>query len=86
MATKRGSSKKSATKKSSKKPAKKSSKKTSKKAGATFPPPNLACIEMCVARYDRCLSKGVDPALCRKRLVRCLQHCSIYGTPGPDEG
>lgn len=89
MATKRGSTKKSATKKSSKKASKKATKKAakkpSKKAGITFPPPNLACIETCIARYERCRMKGVDPVLCRKRLARCLSHCTIFGTPGPDE-
>jgi hypothetical protein len=66
MATKRGTKK--ATKKSAKKPA--------KKAAATFPPPNLACIEACIQRFERCIAKGVDRATCMKRLQKNLANCA----------
>jgi hypothetical protein len=86
MATKKGSSKKSSTKKSA---SKKSSKKSAKKAtvksgitatpGVTFPPPNLRCILACVTQYNSCLKKGVNPALCQKRLQRCIMKCAGGG-------
>ena len=90
MATKSGSTKKSATKKSSKKSSKKATKKPAKKgarkAAATFPFPNPLCIKACVERYHRCLQKGVNPALCQKRLQRCILRCVTGGgaDPGPD--
>ncbi len=64
-----------ATKKASpKKAAKKSSKAA---AGPTIPPPPipLKCIRACYDQYMICLKKGVDPALCTKRYMRCIQDC-----------
>lgn len=93
MATKKASGKKSPTKKSA---SKKSSKKPARKAtvksgitttpGATFPPPNLRCILACVTQYNSCLKKGVDPALCQKRLQRCILKCMGGGGIFDDGG
>ncbi|HEX8685529.1 MAG TPA: hypothetical protein VF736_20015 [Pyrinomonadaceae bacterium] len=94
MATKSGSSKKGSTKKSA---SKKSSKKAAKKpaaragivAGPILPPPvNFRCIMACINKYNQCLAKGVDRALCQKRLIRCLQGCLPFASieEGPDEG
>lgn len=83
MATKKGPSKKVSSKKSAgKQSAKKSSKKSSKRLAGlagpsfpSFPPPNLRCILACAQQYGRCLQKGVSPALCEKRFMRCVQNC-----------
>jgi len=66
-------------------PAKKAStkttaKKSSKKAGGGgtgFPPPPIPikCIRACFAQYMACLKKGVDPKLCMKRHIECVQDC-----------
>jgi len=80
MATKRGSSKKSSTKKSSKK----AGKKSAKKSAATLPPPPiLRCLLACVDTYRRCIASGVNPAICEKRLQRCLRRC--LGLPAAAE-
>jgi hypothetical protein len=79
MATKRAASgKKGATKKPAARKgaaSKGASKKGTSKKGITFPPPNILCIEACVERYRRCLSRGVDPAICMKRLQKNLLNC-----------
>ena len=86
MVSKKTSGKKSSTKKSA---GKKSSKKSTKKAtlggATTLPIPNLRCIEACAIQYGKCLSKGVDPQLCLKRLRRCIQNCISGGIFVPDE-
>jgi len=64
-----------ATKSSAKKASKKSAKKSAKKTGASFPLPNLACIEACIVRYERCIAKGVERAICMKRLQKNLANC-----------
>jgi hypothetical protein len=64
-------------------PAKKASKKKaakkSVKKGATagFPPPpiNFQCLKACFDQHISCLKKGVDPALCMKRYIRCIEGC-----------
>jgi hypothetical protein len=87
MATKRGSTKKSATKKSAKKATKKSAKKPSKKAGAGFPPPPIVrCVEACIAQFRACLAKGVDFNTCELRLQRCIRRCvGVSAESGPGE-
>ena len=85
MATKKGPGKKGSAKKSA---AKKSSKKSTKRASIVAPTPtfpNLRCIEACAVQYGKCLSKGVDPQLCLKRLRRCVQNCLRGGVFVPDE-
>jgi hypothetical protein len=61
--------------KASKKTAAKKSTKTSVKA--TFPPPpiNVQCLRACFDQHLACLKKGVDPALCMKRYIRCIEGC-----------
>ena len=64
-----------ATKRVTKKATKKTAKKSAKKA-AIFPPPiNLKCIEACIQRFERCISRGVDRATCMKRLQKNLANC-----------
>ncbi|HMH42072.1 MAG TPA: hypothetical protein VK557_01200 [Pyrinomonadaceae bacterium] len=65
-----------ANKRATKKASKKSAKKPAKKAAASFPPPNLACIEACVKRFEDCIAKGVDRATCMKRLQKNLANCA----------
>jgi len=72
MVTNRGSSTKTGTKKAG---SKKSGAKKSAKAGAVFPPINLKCIEACIQRFNRCISRGVDRATCMKRLQKNLANC-----------
>ena len=64
-----------ATKRGTKKTSKKSAKKSAKKAGASFPLPNLLCIEAAIKRYEDCIAKGVDRATCLKRLQKNLANC-----------
>ncbi|HEX7720789.1 MAG TPA: hypothetical protein VF397_01440 [Pyrinomonadaceae bacterium] len=66
-----------ATKRVTKKATKKTARKSAKK-GITliFPPPiNLKCIEACIQRFERCISRGVDRATCMKRLQKNLGNC-----------
>jgi hypothetical protein len=60
-------------------PAKKAGKKSAKKSAvkAAIPPPpiNYQCIKACYDQYMKCLKKGVDPDLCMKRHIRCIQAC-----------
>jgi hypothetical protein len=35
----------------------------------------LKCIEACIQRFERCISKGVDRATCIKRLQKNLANC-----------
>jgi hypothetical protein len=60
---------------------KKAAKKSAKKGGAaaSFPPPpiNFQCLKACFDQHISCLKKGVDPALCMKRYIRCIQGCFV---------
>lgn len=85
---KKSAAKKSAAKKSTKKAVKKSGARRASGAELIrtlpttlpgIPPPNLRCINACVAQFQRCISKGVDFATCQKRLVRCIQNCAGGG-------
>ncbi|MDX6531657.1 MAG: hypothetical protein QOH41_3947 [Blastocatellia bacterium] len=62
-------------KKASKKTASKKSAKKATKAGFPPPPINLQCLRGCFDQHLICLRKGVDPALCMKRYIRCVENC-----------
>lgn len=72
-----------ATKRGTKKASKKSAKKSAKKTGISIPLPNLLCIEACIKRYEDCIAKGVDRAICLKRLQKNLANC-VRGIFPPD--